>query len=90
MEKITMKKFKAYCVDGDDTCYTVHYPAKNAKDCTQSIETCYGMEVLKVVDITNETPISADAVAHALKLQLFGQAEIDLIIRTLYRTGIVD
>ena len=85
-----MKKFKAYCVDGDDSCYTVHFPAKNAKDCTQTIETQYGMEVLKVVDITNEYPISAEAVAHALQLQMFGHPEIDLIIRTLTRTGIAE
>lgn len=82
-----LKKYLVYLDDGKAV-YKIAVPAKSK---AAAEKFCEGNgEVIKVKDITNEVPIDAEAVAHALKGRNFGEMEIDIIIRTLTSTGIAE
>ena len=73
-----MKKYMVYMDDGRD-CFKVAIPAVQGNG-----------EVIAVKNITEEYPISVDAVADALKRAGFGEVEMMLIIRTLTSTEIAE
>ena len=75
-----MKKYMVYMDDGKN-CFKLAIPADSVKSAKKFVQG--NGEVLKVSDITEDYPISAEKVANALKDAEFNQVEIDLIIRTL-------
>lgn len=82
-----LKKYLVYLDDEKDV-FKVAVPAKSEVDAKKF---CEGNgEVIKIKDITDETPIFADVIVEALKMRNFGETEIDIIIRTLIRTGIAE
>lgn len=82
-----LKKYFVYIEDGKRI-YKEAVPAETAEAAEKY---CEGNgEIIKIKDITEETPIDAVAVAYALSSQGFGEAEIDLITKTLTTTGIAE
>ena len=72
--------YKVY-LEGRTNVYSVIIPAKSKKE---AIEYCRGNgEVVKIKDITNDTPISVSSICDALTNANFGQDEIDIICRLI-------
>lgn len=82
-----MKKYFVYLDDGHST-FKVIVPAKSEKDAREFVSG--NGEVIAVKDVTKDFPISASEVSGALQGAGFGKYAIDLILRTLSRTGIAD
>lgn len=82
-----MKKYMVYMDDGRD-CFKVAIPAVSEKAAVKYVQG--NGEVIAVKNITEEYPISVDAVADALKRAGFGEVEMMLIIRTLTSTEIAE
>lgn len=82
-----MKKFMVYVDDGENL-MKLAIPAKSAKAAKEYASG--NGEIIKVIDVTADYPISAEKVANALKLGNFGQTEIDFILRTLYTCNIAE
>ena len=86
-ERIDMKKFMVYMDDGND-CFKLAIPAKNEKEARKYVQG--NGEVIAVKDVTEDFPISAEKVAHALGKAQFVQIEIDLITRCLQTCNIAE
>ena len=72
--------YKVYLEDRINT-YSAIIPAKSKKEV---IEYCQGNgEIIKIKDITNDTPISVSSVYDALTSANFGQDEIDIVCRLI-------
>lgn len=72
--------YKVYLEDKTNI-YSVIVPAKSKKEAT---EYCRGNgELVKIKDITDDTPISVSSVYDALTSANFGQDEIDIVCRLI-------
>ena len=82
-----LRKYVVYLDDGE-LVYKLYVPAINEEAAKKY---CEGNgDVVAVKDVTEEFKITSEHVVTALKNYNFGKIEMELILRTLQTTGIIE
>ena len=77
-----MKKYMVYLEDRENV-YKIAVPADSEQE---AIDFCHGNgDLIAVKDVTEDYPISEDAITKALLKAGFGRIETDFVIRALYK-----